>query len=74
LVFSGLGSRGLVAENPESTGDGETIWFVNPSSPSQFIGVRFIDEEDLVLYELAGDSGPFALGHTLVILYTHPLN
>lgn len=74
LVFNGLGSRGLVAENPESTGDGETIWFVNSGSPSQFIGVRFVDEANLVLNELTGDSGPFALGHTLVILYTHPLN
>ena len=74
LVLDGLRSRGLTVENPDSSGEGETIWFFNSTNSSEFIGVRFIDEANLVLNDLTGDSGPFALDHTLVILYTHLLD
>jgi hypothetical protein len=73
IALNGLRSRGLVVENPESTGVDETIWVVNTKNSSEFIGVQFVDEANLVLNELTGDSGPFSVGHTLVILYTHPL-
>jgi pimeloyl-ACP methyl ester carboxylesterase len=73
LTLNSLSSRGLVVENPDSTGEDETIWVMNPKNSSEFIGVSFVDEATLVLYELTGDSGPFSVGRTLVILYTHPL-
>ncbi len=67
-IFS---SRGLVVENPEVTGEDETIWFVNPSRTNEFIGARFFDEQVLALNELNGPEGPFAAGSTLVVIYTY---
>jgi hypothetical protein len=74
VALNGLRRRGLVADNPESDGVEETIWMVNPKNSAEFVGVSFVDEANLVLNELTGDAGPFSVGHTLVILYTHPLD